>query len=346
MLYKTKTSHLWWVLSCCIQFGTLSFLHADPTDGHDHRPQLNIGDDYTQVSEDVSVRIPVLRNDYSVQAPLDTMSLDTVQGARALHGSVTVLPGTGLVLYTPDPDFFGLDSFVYQICTMEGACGQGKVKVIVHPVDDAPRAHDDSLTTAEDTPLTFDPTANDHNPDLDSNSFARLDLLAGPRHGDLKHDPATGWLIYMPDSNYYGPDHFSYYICDDTIGGLCDTANVRISVSPVNDPPVAADDRDTTWQGMLAIVQVLRNDHHGDGGEGSTALDLGSMTTEGLRQPKHGYTFVDTSVGMILYIPDDGFTGIDRFEYRVCELEAGDGNLCDTGLVEVVVLPGPPPSRN
>ena len=293
--------------------------------------------------EDVSVNIPVLRNDYSLTSLLDTSTLAVIGETDPAHGTVEVISSRGFIKYTPDADFFGIDSFVYQICSQDTVCQEGRVNIIIHPVDDPPQAADDTLSTLEDQALLFDLTANDRDPDVDSSTTLDVvDLVTQPRHGNLVRHDSANMFEYTPDSNYFGPDYFTYRVCDDTAALMCDTASVSIRIMPVNDPPHVEDDRDTTWAGIVAVVQVLANDHDGHGEVG--ILDLMSLTTEGLAEPRHGYTFVDNSVGMILYIPDEGFSGSDQFEYRVCDM-GGEEAACAIGVVEIVVLPGEPPGR-
>lgn len=54
-----------------------------------------------------------------------------------LHGSVTLTPYGGYT-YTPEPNYFGTDSFTYEIRDIEGLTSTGQVNVTVNPVNDAP----------------------------------------------------------------------------------------------------------------------------------------------------------------------------------------------------------------
>ena len=49
----------------------------------------------------------------------------------------------------------------------------------------------------------------------------------------------TYYMTYTPDPDFFGADSFTYTVCDP--GGLCDVANVSVTVDPVNDAPVASD---------------------------------------------------------------------------------------------------------
>src|SRR5678815_3537100 len=74
-----------------------------------------------------------------------------------------------------------------------------------------------------------------------------------------------GNYTYTPDTNYNGPDQFTYTICD--VDGDCDTATVVITVTPVDDLPVAVNDNNTTLEDTPVSGSVSGNDSpSGDGG--------------------------------------------------------------------------------
>ncbi len=141
------------------------------------------------------------------------------------------------------PDFNGTDSFTYEVCDdgTPALCDTAVVNVTVDAVNDAPVANDDSATTPEDTPVAIDVTANDT--DVDGNlDPTSVTVTSGPANGAVAVDPVTGAVTYTPDADFNGTDSFTYEVCDDGTPVLCDTATVTVTVTPVNDPPVANDD--------------------------------------------------------------------------------------------------------
>ena len=46
----------------------------------------------------------------------------------------------GSIDYTPDPDFFGTDSFTYEVCDLAGDCDTATVDITVNPINDPPTA--------------------------------------------------------------------------------------------------------------------------------------------------------------------------------------------------------------
>lgn len=101
---------------------------------------------------------------------------------------------------------------------------------ILPPVNTAPVADNQTLTTPEDTDLSITLTATD----AESNPLTYT-IVTPPAHGTLSGTAPD--VVYHPDSNYNGPDSFSFMAND----GLLDsnTAVITLDVTPVNDPPVA-----------------------------------------------------------------------------------------------------------
>ncbi len=294
------------------------------------------GDDRSDVTEDVSVFIPVLLNDKSRDAALDTSSLVLDSHDVARHGIATTGAKEGYIHYQPHRDFYGLDSFSYNICDLQGLCASAKVFVEVHPINDPPYIKDDHVVVDEDGSIEIDLLANDHDTmDAQSMDPGSLEILQPPRYGALTLE-STQQVKYVPDANYFGGDFFVYQVCEQNLEDepLCGAATVYLKVSPKNDVPEAVPDYDTTYQDLPTVIDVLSNDQD--------SIDRRTVTfqlsVDGLRPPMHGSAFVDTDVQLIIYTPDDGFVGEDRFFYRICDRGPGVV-LCDTSVVEMIILP-------
>ncbi len=71
-------------------------------------------------------------------------------------------------------------------------------------------------------------------------------------------------VSYTPDADFFGTDSFTYTICDGN--GGTDTATVNVTVTNVNDDPVANDDTATVAEDSGAnAIDVLANDNDGAG---------------------------------------------------------------------------------
>ena len=101
----------------------------------------------------------------------------------------------------------------------------------------APKAETDRRTTPEDTRLELSED------DLIRNGRGygsiRIRSVTQPDRGTVELGPDRG-VIYIPDPNFYGTDTFTYTIQD--LFGRTDTGVVIVTVTPVNDAPVAQDD--------------------------------------------------------------------------------------------------------
>jgi uncharacterized repeat protein (TIGR01451 family)/gliding motility-associated-like protein len=147
------------------------------------------------------------------------------------NGTVTVDPVTGVVTYTPNPNFNGTDSFVYSVCDtgMPILCDTAVVTINVTSVNDAPVAVDDNATTVENTPINIDILNNDSDPDgnLDPTSVS---IISGPSNGTVSINPVTGATTYTPNPSFTGTDSFVYSVCDTGVPIYCDSAVVTITI--------------------------------------------------------------------------------------------------------------------
>src|SRR5204862_204160 len=185
----------------------------------------------------------------------------------------------GSFTYIPAADYNGSDSFTYK--ANDGALDSNvaTVSLTVTAVNDAPVAVNDSYTTAEDTPLTVPaPGVLGNDSDIDSATLTAV-LVTGPAHGTLTLN-ANGSLTYTPAANYNGSDSFTYKANDGALDS--NVATVSLTVTAVNDAPVAANDSYTTAEDTpltVAAPGVLGND--GD-------IDSATLTSVLVAGPAHG----------------------------------------------------------
>lgn len=295
-------------------------------------------EDYSEVSEDVSVRIPILRND-QLNNELETTPFYKVSlRNQSSNGVVVVDTVHNHIIYRPYQNFYGRDSLTYEICSEGDHCDHAQVHITVHNVNDMPVINDDEVILEEDSWIEIDPMANDHdsmdNQALDASS---LKIVESPRYG-LLSSKGMHTIRYTPASNYFGGDFFVYKVCESSEWQvpLCDTAVVYIQVANINDPPVANRDFDTTYLNLPTVLDVMQNDYD-QVNERSLPGGL-QISLEGLPGSMHGTLFLDETVDLVIYTPQADFIGIDSFTYKLCD--QGPGMImCDTGSVVVSVLP-------
>jgi gliding motility-associated-like protein len=189
--------------------------------------------DTASTPEDTPVTIQVPDNDIDVDNNIDYSSV-TITLPPA-NGTVSGIdPVTGFITYTPNLNFNGTDSLIYQICDLGSPvyCDTAWVYINVGPVNDPPVAVTDTASTLEDTPININIDFNDYDVDgnLDTNSVV---IVTPPLFGNAIYDPTLGEIIYTPNANFFGTDSLLYNICDSL--GLCDTAWVFITIQSVPD---------------------------------------------------------------------------------------------------------------
>lgn len=309
-------------------------------------------DDTALMVEDHTDTIDVVTNDYDVDGDPLTVSIS----AQPANGTLRVA-GNKLI-YTPNANYCGTDTFGYQITGLNGspACpGQrawdlGLVFVNITCVPDTPVIPDTLVHVPEDSIITVcipytDPDAGDHH---------TATVLCPPTHGTwvsvptASDTPQTVCLTYRPDSNYHGIDSACIVICDNTTPTpLCDTSHVTIIVDPRNEPPVVQDQHVSTPQNTPVGVNISTGafDPNGD--------PLTYTYPGGTYGPQSGTWTPDAHInGAGVYTPATGYVGVDSFRVIVCDNSPYFVNvLCDTAEVYINVYdttgaPNHPPVAN
>lgn len=206
--------------------------------------------------------------------------------------------------------------------------GDGSNGTVAHSYTIDPGAHnsrpnaiDDLRTTPEDTRLAISVLTNDT--DSDGNALSVISATDAS-HGSVVR--SGGVLTYQPDADYCDettPDHFQYVISDGH--GSIDRAEVEVTVTCVNDAPLAANDSASTRPATVVRIPVVAND-------GDVDSDLDPSSVALAEPPTHGVA-VENEDGSMDYAPEPGYTGTDSFVYTICD----DEGLCDEATVSVSV---------
>ncbi len=213
--------------------------------------------DNATVNEDASVTITVLANDTDIDGTLDASSI--VITATPANGTLLVNSGTGEVVYSPNANFNGADSFAYSVKDNDGVVSNiATVSITITSINDAPVATNDAVTTNEDNAVTLLVSANDSDVD-GSLDLASIAITMAPANGTLSVNSTTGEVTYTPNANYFGTDSFTYTIKDND-GSVSNAATVSISVTSVNDAPVAVNDNATVNEDQTLSASVAGND--------------------------------------------------------------------------------------
>jgi VCBS repeat-containing protein len=246
---------------------------------------------------------------------VDGDSVSYALDGQASHGTAAV-NANGTFTYTPDADFNGSDSFAFSVSDGNGGSNTYTYAVTVDPVNDAPVANADSVSTAEDTPVTFDVRTNDTDVDGDSLTVTQINGTAisvgSPvtiTGGSISLE-ADGRLTYTPTGNFNGSPSFNYTISDGH--GGTSTATANLTVTAVNDAPIA-----TITPATLSATEGVSLDLKANG------LSISDVDANG------GSVTVTLSVG-------EGTLNADVGNSGVLLLGSGTPSLTITGLVSQV----------
>jgi cysteine-rich repeat protein len=272
-------------------------------------------DDAATTPEDTQATIPVatlLANDTDVDGP--TLTVSAV--GNPTNGTVMMMGAN--VIFTPAANFTGTATFEYTV-TDGTLSDTGLVTVTVTAVDDAPVAVDDTATTAEDTAVMI-PASTLLANDTDSDGpTLTITAVGNAVNGAVALSATT--ITFTPAANFHGAARFDYTVSDGT---LSDTGTVVVTVTAVNDAPVAGNDSATTsanTPASIAAATLLAND---------TDVDGDTLTITAVANATNGTVSLVGST--VTFTPTTGFSGTGTFEYTV-----SDGALTDTGLVTVTV---------
>ncbi|MGH9279592.1 MAG: Ig-like domain-containing protein [Acidimicrobiales bacterium] len=197
-------------------------------------------DDAVTTPEDTPVFVAVLANDAGPHgAPLH---VDGVSPAP--HGSVSITPDDRLI-YVPHADYSGADTFVYSVTDGNGGSDQATVTITVSPVNDEPRARDDTTDVVQGGTATVAVLANDTDVDGD---VVGLVSVSTPAHGTATANIHDGTVTYRPAAGYAGPDSFTYHAADPH--GAGSSATVVVTVRP---GPATLRVPYTTWSQPLPL---------------------------------------------------------------------------------------------
>jgi uncharacterized repeat protein (TIGR01451 family) len=199
-----------------------------------------------------------------------------------VHGNVTNLVSGGTPFFDPTPT------------------NNIGVPVVTTITNIAPVAINQNVTMPEDTSTNLVV----HGTDVDSTNLTYA-ILSGPTNGVLGTlNTNTGAVTYTPNTNYNGGDSFTFTVFD---GSLYATGTVTLTVTPVNDAPVANDQSVSTPQNTAKPITLTGSD-----------VENSPLTFIIVTSPAHGtLTLLNTNTGAVTYTPSNNYVGPDSFTFRV-----------------------------
>jgi hypothetical protein len=204
-------------------------------------------------------------------------------------------------------------------------------------------AADDAYSVAEDAPGGLSVTADLGLLANDTGGSVVLCVVSIDTtglHGALDLGGASdGSFTYTPPPNFNGTTSFTYVVGTKAAEACpappvnAGTATVTITVTPVNDPPIATGDSFTVLKDRTLNVGppgLLAND---------TDVDGDQLTAVAGSAPSHG-TVTIAANGSFSYTPNTGYRGPDVFSYRASD--GTDQSLLRAVSLTVTPLPATP----
>ncbi len=250
-------------------------------------------------------------DDQVVATDEDTLVAITLTGSDPdsdpLTFSVVNAPAHGLLsgvapdlTYTPDADFNGADSFTFVANDGLVDSTPATVAITVSAVNDAPLANAQAVSVAEDAAVAI--TLSGADVDGDALTYTLVDP---PLHGTLSGVAPD--LTYTPNADYYGADSFTFLVNDGMLNSA--PAAVSLTVTPVNDVPVANAQAVTTAEDTAAAITLSGSDVEG-----------GPLSFSVVAAPTHGT--LSGSAPNLTYTPAANYNGLDSFTFKVNDGQA------------------------
>ncbi|MEZ9278884.1 tandem-95 repeat protein [Vibrio cyclitrophicus] len=244
--------------------------------------------------------------------------------------SVTITDnGDGTYTLTPDADFNNDVNFTFDVSDGDDVVSTN-LELTVSPVNDGPEAQDQAFTVGEDGVLTF----NDQDlltgaTDIEGDDLSVEGVTYTGADGVLT-DNGDGTYSFAPNENFNGDVNFSFNVSDgtDTV-----TANIDVSVTPENDPPVAGSTSYTVHEDNSITIsneQLLANSSDI---EGEVAID--SVTYSG----SDGVLEINGD-GTYTFSPNENFNG--EVSLDVVVVDEDDAAVSTTAGITVLEVNDPP----
>jgi len=241
-------------------------------------------------NQDTPLSISVLNDATDIDG--DTL---TIASAEATNGTVEIV--NGVVTFTPADGFHGTATITVCVADPSGAQACATYTVTVIDTNDAPTVLDLTFAMEEDATLPIVVQGSDV--DGDALTYQLVSSPEGELFGRLPS------VLFAPIANFNGTTSFTYTANDGEEASNIGT--VTVTVTPVNDAPVARDDAITLGNYNPAEIDVLTNDSDVDGD---------TLSIIGARAKLGSLTWTGSS---LTYTPLEGFVGEIGIDYTITD---------------------------
>ena len=238
------------------------------------------------------------------------------------------IDASGRLTFTPAADAFGAVQ-VFVVGVDNGPSSSPNVNrsapktftIDLQPLNDAPFAVNDRYTTTEDAVLNIAAPGvleNDRDVDLPNDTLTVI-LSSGSittalgatvtlnANGGFVYDPRGAQQLQRLTVGEAAVDTFTYTV-RDTSGLTSNLGTVSLTVTGINDVPIAVNDSFSIAAGQATSLNVLANDTDIDSSIDVRTIEIGRLPVNG--------TVTVLSTGRVEYRPNTGYVGADTFTYR------------------------------
>ena len=316
-------------------------------EGKNDAPKSN--PDAFAVNQGASITVKPSTNDTDVDRG-DVLKVTQVAGRAGAKGSVSV-DANGNVSYSAQDGFSYLargetttETFDYTVSDKLGATDRGQSTVTITGGNDAPVASDDRIVVSEEQILEAADgllLANDR--DIDRGDVLKVSGVTdnASNRGALSFTSATGRVVYNPVGKFdYLAEgtsedvNFSYTVADKD--GSTHQAQAKVTITGVNDAPVAVDDRRTILQGGSISFDPSADDTDLDRGDTRRVTSVSNPTGN------RGTATLNPINGQVNYVTGSGFDYLadgeqasETYSYTVADrfggTDRGDVTITVTG---------------
>ncbi|MFT7036018.1 MAG: CshA-type fibril repeat protein, partial [Cyclobacteriaceae bacterium] len=222
-----------------------------------------------------------------------------------------------------------------------------------------PVADDENVTIPENTPVTVSAVTGDFDPDglivpssiilVDPNepfnTGGNLNPVTISGEGVYEVD-VDGNVTFTPEPNYNGVSRINYTV-EDNEGHLSNLATITVTVTPVNDPPVADNETVETGEDTPITFDIIDGDVDSDGTMSPSTIILiypgdsnntGNSSTPLVISGEGTYTV--GPLGNVTFTPEVNYTGTSIINYTV---EDNLGAVSNVATITIIVTPANDP---
>ncbi len=298
-----------------------------------------------------NLTINILENDLGL---IDTSTL--INGSLLATNGTVIYNNDATIEYQPNFNFIGTDSFEYQICSIEdpnlcdealviinvscpGIAGENIISGFIYQDANENGLQEEGETGQANTAINLYQDINQNGVLDDEDIFISSTL-----------SDTNGAYSFSPTIPLYVA-HFVLEIDRTSVSNtFMTTDNIEVAMFTSvgesdclnnfgilncvdNCPPEANDDEVTIEIGETITIDILANDFDSNDDLDPTSVYI---PLNGI-QPSNGILSIDPNNGAITYTPNPTFSGVENFEYIVCDLSTPIAN-CDTALVTINVF--------